>query len=627
MEGNHLTSITTMAKLVLALGILLLLSCSSTDSHPVIQTLAGKVQGIKKQILDKEVWAYLGIPFAEPPVGNRRFRKPVAKTPWEGILDTSRYGFACHQVIDTSDPGFRGIEMWNPNVNLSENCLTLNVWVPAKEHNDSLPVMVWIYGGGFFAGCASLDVYNGEVLSTTENVIVVTLNYRVASFGFLAMGDSDDNAPGNMGLFDQNLALHWVKDNIARFGGNPDMMTLFGESSGSVSVNLHMLSPMSRGLFSRAVLQSGASVAPWAVITKEEALRRGLLLAERTGCYTPYGYEPDARKINEIIDCLRRVPPENITANEFVVEGTYIFPFVAVVDGEFLTETPTAALMRGAFEEMTVMVGTNTNEGSFFMVYYMPGFDKDTESLINRTQFYDHIAIAIPSMNNFGRDAIAFQYTDWLDPNNEVILRDNTEAYVGDYNIVCPTHEFGRYHASAHNKVYAYHFDQRAMNNEFAEWMGVMHGDEIAFVFGQPLRPDFGFSADDARLSTKMMRLWGNFARTGDPNINEDETADEVEWRLFNQSAQWVYLLKDTTVDSPKSYIWDRANYCAFWWKYVPYLNTQTANIDEAERQWKEEFYQWSTKYMVDWKAEFNHYMDKKETGCSSDNSQHVEYP
>nr|XP_054771712.1 cholinesterase 2-like [Lytechinus pictus] len=595
---------------------------SNSDSNLVVETTSGKVRGARKNILRKEVITYLGIPYGEAPTGSRRFKKSTNKTRWDGIFDASRYGYACYQVVDTTYPGFPGAEMWNPNVNMSEDCLNLNIWVPADRQNESLPVMVWIFGGGFFAGSASLDVYNGEVLSTTENVIVVTINYRVANLGFLALGGSD-NIPGNAGLFDQALAISWIHDNIASFGGDVSRLTLFGESAGAVSTNLHMFSPMTKDLFTRVILQSSSSFAPWGVITAEEALSRGLLLAERTGCYTPNGMQPTREDLTDIINCLQRVPPEILIENEFVVSGTYIFPFVPVVDGEFLTETPTAAKITGSFKEADVLLGTNTNEGSFFMVYDLPGYyDKDTESLINRTQFFELIPRLLPEMNEFGRDAIAFQYTDWLDPDNPALLRDATELYVGDYNIICPVHDFGRFHASSGNKVYAYHFDQRAANNMWGDWMGVMHGDEIAFAFGQPLRPGLGFSEGDRRLSEKMMTLWANFAKTGDPNgaeESDDIPAEDDKWLLFDQDNQNVYLLKDTTVDHAKTYTWDRANYCAFWSEYVPFLNTQTANIDESERQWKEDFYQWSTKYMVDWKAEFNHYLYSKESGCPND--------
>lgn len=426
---------------------------SVDDSNLVVETTSGRVRGARKTILGKEVIKYLGIPYGEPPTGSRRFKKSVNKTRWDGVFDASNYGYACYQVVDTTYPGFPGAEMWNPNVNMSEDCLNLNIWVPADSRNKSLAVMVWIFGGGFFAGSASLGVYNGEVLSTTENVIVVTINYRVTNLGFLAIGGSD-NIPGNAGLFDQALALSWIQDNIVHFGGDPSLVTLFGESAGAVSTNLHMFSPMTKDMFARIILQSGSSFAPWCVITAEEALRRGLLLAEGTGCYTPLGYQPDAEEINDITLCLQRVPPEVLIANEFVVSGTYIFPFVPVVDGEFLTETPTSARMRGSFKEADVLLGTNSNEGSFFMVYDLPDYyDKDTESLINRTQFFELIPHLLPEMNEFGRDAIAFQYTDWLEPDNPVLLRDATEHYVGDYNIICPVHDFGRYHASSGNKV------------------------------------------------------------------------------------------------------------------------------------------------------------------------------
>ncbi|CAH1981039.1 unnamed protein product [Acanthoscelides obtectus] len=163
--------------------------------------------------------------------------------------------------------------MWNPNTPLSEDCLYINVVVP-KPRPKNAAVMVWIFGGGFYSGTNTLDVYDHNILVSEENVILVSMQYRVASLGFLYFGTSD--VPGNAGMFDQMMALQWIKDNIAHFGGNPNNITLFGESAGAVSVSLHLLSPLSRNLFSQAIMQSGSPTAPWAIISREESLLRGL---------------------------------------------------------------------------------------------------------------------------------------------------------------------------------------------------------------------------------------------------------------------------------------------------------------------------------------------------------------
>ncbi|XP_024001011.2 acetylcholinesterase-like, partial [Salvelinus sp. IW2-2015] len=205
----------------LLLSLLASLSCSQSDSPElIVTTRAGSLRGIRLPTPDRShVTAFLGIPFAEPPLGKKRFRKAEPKKPWSGVFDASSYPNACYQFIDTSFPGFQGSEMWNPNREMSEDCLYLNVWVPTSPRPHNLTVMVWIYGGGFYSGSSSLDVYDGRYLAHSEKVVVVSMNYRVGAFGFLALPGSSE-APGNVGLLDQRMALQWVQDNIHMFGGN-----------------------------------------------------------------------------------------------------------------------------------------------------------------------------------------------------------------------------------------------------------------------------------------------------------------------------------------------------------------------------------------------------------------------
>lgn len=217
----------------------------------------------------------MSIPYAQPPLGALRYRHPRPAEKWSGILNATHQPNSCVQIVDTTFGDFVGADMWNPNTPMSEDCLYVNVFVPHPRPKKS-PVMIWIYGGGFFQGTATLDVYDYKTLATEENIILVSLQYRVANLGFLYLGTPD--APGNVGLFDQNLALRWVHDNIHHFGGDPSRVTLFGESAGAVSVSLHLLSPMSRDLFQRAILQSGSPTTPWAIVDRKEAILRLELL-------------------------------------------------------------------------------------------------------------------------------------------------------------------------------------------------------------------------------------------------------------------------------------------------------------------------------------------------------------
>lgn len=245
----------------------------SDENDPlIISTVKGKMRG-KTMISStgKKIDVFMSIPYAQPPLGALRYRHPRPVEKWSGVLNATHQPNSCVQIVDTTFGDFVGADMWNPNTPMSEDCLYVNVFVPHPRPKKS-PVMVWIYGGGFFQGTSTLDVYDYKTLATEENIILVSLQYRVANLGFLYLGTPD--APGNVGLFDQNLALRWVHDNIHHFGGDASRVTLFGESAGAVSVSMHLLSPMSRDLFQRAILQSGSPTTPWAVVERNEAILR-----------------------------------------------------------------------------------------------------------------------------------------------------------------------------------------------------------------------------------------------------------------------------------------------------------------------------------------------------------------
>ncbi|XP_042778658.1 acetylcholinesterase isoform X4 [Panthera tigris] len=337
----------------LAAPILLLLlfllggGAEAEDPELLVTVRGGQLRGVRLMAPGGPVSAFLGIPFAEPPVGPRRFLPPEPKRPWPGVLDATAFQSVCYQYVDTLYPGFEGTEMWNPNRELSEDCLYLNVWTPYPRPASPTPVLVWIYGGGFYSGASSLDVYDGRFLAQAEGTVLVSMNYRVGAFGFLALPGSRE-APGNVGLLDQRLALQWVQDNVATFGGDPMSVTLFGESAGAASVGMHLLSPPSRGLFHRAVLQSGAPNGPWATVGVGEARRRATLLARLVGC-PPGGAGGND---TELVACLRTRPAQDLVDHEWHVlpqESVFRFSFVPVVDGDFLSDTPEALINAGDF--------------------------------------------------------------------------------------------------------------------------------------------------------------------------------------------------------------------------------------------------------------------------------------
>lgn len=218
-------------KIIFFLPLLCTLADAEENDPLIITTDKGKVRGLTlTSPTGRKVDAWLGIPYAQPPLGALRFRHPRPAEKWQGIFNATKPPNSCVQIVDTVFGDFPGATMWNPNTELNEDCLYVNVVVPHPRPKNAV-VMLWIFGGSFYSGTSTLDVYDHRTLAAEENVIIVSMQYRVASLGFLYLGTPD--APGNSGLFDQNLALRWVRDNIHRFGGDPNKICLFGESAGN----------------------------------------------------------------------------------------------------------------------------------------------------------------------------------------------------------------------------------------------------------------------------------------------------------------------------------------------------------------------------------------------------------
>lgn len=482
------------------------------DGDPLVVTIAkGKVRGTTiNSASGKPVDAWLGIPYAQKPIGNLRFRHPRPVERWDRdgtILTTDKLPNSCVQILDTVFGDFAGSVVWNPNTQLSEDCLYVNVVVP-KPRPKNAAVMVWVYGGGFYSGTSTLDVYDHKTLVAEEKVILVSMQYRVASLGFLYFDSAD--VPGNAGLFDQLMALEWVRDNIQAFGGNPHNITLFGESAGAVSVSLHLLSPLSRHLFNQAIMQSGSPTAPWAIIGREESVLRGLRLAEAVGC-------PHSKaNLPATVECLRQVNASDLVANEWGTLGICEFPFVPVIDGSFLDESPARSLANKNFKKTNILMGSNTEEGYYFIIYYLTElFKKEENVYVNRDEFLQAVRELNPYVSNIARQAIVFEYTDWLNPEDPIRNRDALDKMVGDYHFTCNVNELAHRYAETGNNVYMYYFQYRSMGNPWPSWTGVMHGDEISYVFGEPLNPAKKYMAHEIDLSKRMMRYWANFAKTG----------------------------------------------------------------------------------------------------------------
>ncbi|XP_068601316.1 acetylcholinesterase-like [Brachionichthys hirsutus] len=538
---------------------ILLTASPVTQDDLLINTVHGEVQGKLLSVLGGDVLAFLGIPYGKPPVGKLRFRAPEPVEGWQGVKAATKFPNSCHQLTESDYPGFKGIEIWIANTPQSEDCLYLNVWTPrfnkTQSQNPKLaPVLVWIYGGGFSDGTSSLDYYDGRYLSRSEGAVVVSMNYRTGVWGFLSLRDNE-NIRGNAGLLDQRLALQWVANNIAAFGGDPSMVTVFGESAGAACVGYHLLSPGSQSLFQRAVMQSGSPNAEWAAISQSVAWERAERLATTLGCRTS--------ELADVEACLQEAEPQTMTLKQYEVFANLTitpFPFVPVVDGVFLTDKVEVLLNAGKLPKKDLLIGFNQNEGSYLLVG-VPGFNITSQSLITRDEFLNGVAIVMSGAHDVTRDAIISKYTDWTDENNRMKNRDSLSSLVGDQTFACPVLDFAHRYSQHGGRTFFYYFDHRSSKNPWPAWMGVMHAFEIEFIFGLPLDASREYTRMEVNITKKMMKHWLSFARTGNPSI------DGAQWTRFSpENHEYVILNHDDLV--PRRMI--HADKCHFWNEVVP---------------------------------------------------------
>uniref|UniRef100_A0A3P8YC05 Carboxylic ester hydrolase n=1 Tax=Esox lucius TaxID=8010 RepID=A0A3P8YC05_ESOLU len=509
-----------------------------------------------------QVRAFLGIPYGKPPIGKLRFQSPQPAEGWRGVQHVTHYSNSCLQPVDTSLPGFYETEMWNPNTNQSEDCLYLNIWTPPISNKTACcrssspcfslaPVLVWIYGGRFTSGTASLDMYDGRFLSVHHTCILV--GHRVGPLGFLSLPGSKV-IRGNAGLQDQQLALRWVANNIGAFGGDPSKVTLFGESAGSASVGLHLLSPGSRGLFKRAILQSGSPNAPWSVLTQLQAWDRSVALGRLLGC----ALAPSA-VLEQCLQCLIVKQQFNILP----VPSLIALPFTTSIDGDFLTDMPEVLLRKGQFLKKEVLIGLNKDEGTYFLTG-TPGFNITSQSLISREDFLKGVELELPGWSEIMTEAAILQYTNWTDENIGAKNRDSLGQIVGDREFNCPVLEFTKRPAFNCSPTGQW---PRSSTNPWPAWMGVMHGYEIEIVFGKPLNSTLGYLEEEVVMSRRMMKYWANMARTGNPSIEKED------WPLFTLDLQEYITLNSAPPMIQRKLA---ANQCQLWTNFLPKLQNAT---------------------------------------------------
>ena len=493
-------------------------------------TTSGKVRGkVMSDGSSAPVAAFLGIPFAKPPTGALRFKPPVAEDPWTGTKDALHFGNAC---LQRPIPAYTFQVGDDPAV-YDEDCLYLNVYTPLNSPNStslpltSLPVMVWVHGGGYSIGSASM--YPGKSLAAT-GVVLVTINYRLDVFGFLST--EDDVVPGNYGMLDQIAALKWVQKNIANFGGDPNMVTVFGESAGASGVSLLVLSPLSKGLFHRSIQESGSCLSSWGV--EHPAYRISPAMAARL---LGAGAEcPDFTNSTNLLSCLQtldshRLLNMSLTLGEALGNQFFNVPRVETSYG-FLPDLPINLLSRGEFNHVDTISGFNGEE-----MANMPQFAAVSTLEEARQAFYlpeftelDKSRIAGLALSTFFNNVTADANTFF----HNIVEAQDAFSFVGpallELSMKVPKSQ-GKSH-------YLYEFRHRPSYQKEPKWATAFHGDELAFVFGvqeKTFTNFFHFQPDSADLSVskQMMEMWSSFAKTGVPS----STAAGISWKTYSPSA------------------------------------------------------------------------------------------
>ncbi|KAH7730129.1 acetylcholinesterase [Aphelenchoides avenae] len=522
---------------------ILFLSCTTQvhtravyNDDAIVYTPLGAIRGIEESFNDVKIRAFLGVPYAKVPTGNKRFALPEMVERWDGELIARRPATTCYYTIDTMFPQFPGAEMWNPPNELGEDCLGLNIWAP--ENHDGT-VMVWIYGGGFFSGSPSLDLYDGRALSVHEKAIVVNINYRLGAFGYLYFG-AGTPVPGNMGLMDQQLALKWVYENIRYFGGDPDKITLFGESAGGASATAHLFAPGSERYFSKVIAKSGAIINNWATKPKEIMRQMSTMLARRLNCTNPLPHVDPLTDPYAVVECLSKIPASTVQKEADAVSTSLALPmtfaFVPVdEDDNFFQGNLFEKLRQRSFKkDVSLLVGTVKDEGTYWLPYYLYkyGFnfnhtisseDRHNRALISEVQYANSFNAFLPYFGGspLVKHALMHAYSG-VSESTDVTerYRDGVARFVGDYFFTCSLIDFADIVADeVYGAVYMYYFTRRSSANPWPKWMGVMHGYEIEYVFGMPLRLPHQYNPKELQLertfSDKVMHLWGQFAKTG----------------------------------------------------------------------------------------------------------------
>jgi para-nitrobenzyl esterase len=470
-------------------------------------------------------FAFRGLPYAAPPTGNLRWRAPRSPQAWDGIRDASAFAPSCPQVPPTFTKG--------PT---DEDCLYLNVYTPQLVHRAERgrPVLVWIHGGGFTSG-AGRDYDPGKLAA--EGTVVVTINYRLAGLGFLshpALASQPGGPSGNYGLMDQQASLRWVRDNISQFGGDPDNVTIAGESAGGLAVLMHLVSRGARGLFHRAVVESGSFAPTQLSLAAAEAAGEGA--ASDAGCND-----------HQIATCLRNLSVADVMKN---FSGTVI---PGTVDGMVLSESIGTALAGRRFARVPILDGSNHDEELLFVAGLQLAVSGGTFVLVGdvTAENYQSVIARVLGVTDARASTIAAEYP--LEAYSSPTFAFS--ALVGDANFACTALQQDNW-TSPVTRTFAYEFNDDAAPAREAPFPGATHTSELAYIFDLPDAPyQTPFSADQERLAATMRAAWASFAANGDPSTSS------LHWPRFDDAHVISLVPPQPQVEADFA----TRHHCSFW--------------------------------------------------------------
>jgi para-nitrobenzyl esterase len=516
---------------------------SAATIDPVVQIDVGALHGT---YIGSTI-AFRGIPYARPPVGELRWEPPSPPVPWQGVKEATQPGSACTQRASGLVPFFGpmarayGSSFEQPPIQSSEDCLYLDVWVPQWPAKQALPVMVWLHGGSNTVGSGTQSTYDGVSL-TQRGVLLVTLNYRLGVMGFFSHPELTKESPhhssGNYGLLDQLAALAWVKRNIAQFGGDPENVTLFGESAGAIDAARLMASPFSAGLFRRVISESGPAFEPARTLSEAEAF------GSAVSALAPADTQLTA------LQRLRAMPASEVEG--LVVKAKEHFPAditSAVADGWVLPQSPQQAFLTGSIQKVDFMIGLNGRELSAFRLSAAAASNSsgNQNSVAESGALKRFAAAARPYFGSWTNPAIALYFGKIL-VSGTVGLDQAANDLIG----ACPVGAMASLTNASGGRVFVYRFDRTIPGKGEAE-LGAFHSLEVPYVFGSLRDREWQWlpsTADDVALSNLLQTYWTNFAKSGDPNAS-----GLPNWPAWSDGErEFLVINKDASVSAQRNF-------------------------------------------------------------------------